>query len=698
MKNKNYLRFAIAILFLSLVGSAVFAQTPPEFTYQGSLKDGANAANGNYDFEIKLYNASTGGAPIGTRTRLNVPVTNGVFIVKLDFAGAAFNGDDRFLEIGVRLAGGGGYQQLLPRQQINHVPYSIRSVQANQADTATTATDALSLGGIAANQYVLTGDARLSDARPPTGGSTFYIQNNPLLQQAANFNINGNGIVGGNLTVDGTLNANLPAGDGSYIQNRTSQQTGIVNFNIQGSGTVGGTFHATGAINTFQYNLAGNRVLTAEGDNLFVGWGAGTNSAGSSNTFVGHNAGGTMGIFGSYNSFFGFSAGRLSNNSSNNSFFGYLAGEKTMGGFNAFFGALAGDDNTTGSSNSFFGSYAGTANTGGSRNAFFGTEAGYSNLNGDDNSFFGVSAGMNNTGGNRNSFFGRDAGRSNVGGIGNAFYGFEAGKNSTANFNTLFGSQAGNSNTTGERNVFVGNSAGTANLQGDRNAFFGTNAGDLNTSGFQNVFVGTNAGNTNTTGDNNTIIGAGADVGSSNLSYATAIGAGTVVTNSNTVVVGRSSDVVVVPGRLAFYEHVGGSGELCWEFLEGNSNYRLVALCASSLRYKTDVQTFTGGLDVVRRLRPITFNWKKSREHDLGFAAEEVAEIEPLLATYNKDGQVEGVKYGQITTVLVNAVNEQQAQIEAQGAQIERQRAEVEALKALVCAQNPTAGMCRPKE
>ena len=160
----------IAAIFVFGV-TVVFAQTPPEFTYQGSLKDGANAANGNYDFEIKLYNASTGGAPIGTRTRLNVPVTNGVFIVKLDFAGAAFNGDDRFLEIGVRLAGGGGYQQLLPRQQINHVPYSIRSVQANQADTATRAEDSLQLGGVAAAQFVLTQDTRLFDERTPSANS-----------------------------------------------------------------------------------------------------------------------------------------------------------------------------------------------------------------------------------------------------------------------------------------------------------------------------------------------------------------------------------------------------------------------------------------------------------------------------------------------------------------------------------------------
>jgi len=47
-----------------------------------------------------------------------------------------------------------------------------------------TATNASQLGGVAANQYVLTGDARLSDARGPTAGSTNCIQNGTTIQAA----------------------------------------------------------------------------------------------------------------------------------------------------------------------------------------------------------------------------------------------------------------------------------------------------------------------------------------------------------------------------------------------------------------------------------------------------------------------------------------------------------------------------------
>jgi hypothetical protein len=82
---------------------------------------------------------------------------------------------------------------------------------------------------------------------------------------------------------------------------------------------------------------------------------------------------------------------------------------------------------------------------------------------------------------------------------------------------------------------------------------------------------------------------------------------------------------------------------------------------------------------------------------DVGFAAEEVKEIAPLLATYNKDGQIESVKYGQITTVLVNAVKEQQAQISEQQRLIQQQQRQLEALKQVVCEGKPQAAICRDK-
>ena len=82
---------------------------------------------------------------------------------------------------------------------------------------------------------------------------------------------------------------------------------------------------------------------------------------------------------------------------------------------------------------------------------------------------------------------------------------------------------------------------------------------------------------------------------------------------------------------------------------------------------------------------------------DVGFIAEEVNRAEPLLSTFNDKGEIEGVKYAQITTVLVNSVKEQQTQIEQLQEQIKQQQAQIEALKNLVCSQNPTAAICPPQ-
>jgi hypothetical protein len=120
-----------------------------------------------------------------------------------------------------------------------------------------------------------------------------------------------------------------------------------------------------------------------------------------------------------------------------------------------------------------------------------------------------------------------------------------------------------------------------------------------------------------------------------------------------------------------------------------------ISTCSSSLRYKTNVTDFQGGLSLINRLRPIAFDWKADGEADLGLAAEEVAKVEPLLVIHNEKGEVEGVKYDRINVLLINAIKEQQAEIEAQQATNVRQQADIVALKKLVCADHPTAAVCR---
>ena len=600
-----------------------------EFTYQGSLKDNGFSANGNYDFEFRVFDALTGGNQIGSVvTRTGVAVSNGIFSVVLDF-GNGFPGADRFLEIRVRNTGSGGYTNLDPRQKISSAPYALKSLAAESATSANTAisatsatfattagsaTNASQLGGVAANQFVQTADPRLTDARTPTAGSGNYVQNTTSQQSASNFNISGTG------TVAGTLSG------------------GIVNANTQ-------------------FNIGGNRILSNSGiGNLFIGTGTGTVNTGTSNSFIGNLAGqaNTTGID---NSFFGRSVGLSNTSGSGNSFFGRNAGSSNLlGNGNSFFGMNAGTSNSNADDNSFFGSHAGEATTGGS------------------NSFFGTNAGKNNTG-CQNSFFGKDAGQSSSSLCANSFFGASAGKNNT-----------------GVNNSFFGNNAG-AFSSGGANAFVGVGAGSSNTSGSYNSFFGGNAGNGNSSGSNNTALGENADFGSSALIYATAIGSDAIVSASNTIALGRTdgSDRVRIYGRLAINTLAAAtSTNLCVNTLTDE-----VASCSSSIRYKTNVAAFNTGLSFVNRLRPVTFDWKESNENDLGLIAEEVEAINPLLVTYNKSGEVQGVKYDRLSVVFVNALKEQQAQIETQAAEIVKLKKDLESLKALLCSKKIDIKVCR---
>ena len=709
---------AFAFFICMFAGMSVQAQTT-EFVYQGQLQSSSAPATGSYDFEFLLFDALTGGSQIGsTLTRSSVAVANGIFSVKLDF-GSNYPGANRFLEIHVIQTGGGAFTPLTPRQAVSSAPYSVKSlnadtatnatnaVNAGNATTAATATNALSLGGVAASGYLQTngngsGLTNLNAANVATGTlvnarlgqiptaniadsavTSQKIATGQVVKSLNTLTDNVTLAAGSNISITptgNTLTIASTGGSGGGIQNQTTLQTGA-NFNIDGTGTANILNAQT------QYNIGGNRMLSNPGSqNLFAGVGAGAvNTTGDNNSFFGTSAG-LSNTRGQNNSFFGQSAGLSNTTGFSNVFVGVGAGySNTTGPFNSFFGESAGAQNTTGlnnsffgknaglfnltgSQNSFFGRYTGLNNTDGVDNAFFGASAGQANISGSANSFFGVSAGFNNTV-SGNSFFGRSAGFQNTTGIGNSFFGTQAGRdNSATNFNSFFGYQAGISNT------------------GANNSFFGGFAGAV-TTGDNNAFFGTSAGSSNVTGSANTLIGDFTDVGSGNLNHATAIGFGTTVTASNMVQIGRVALDTVAIGAFATPTAMT---PVCI------NNQGVFTNCtASSLSYKENVQPFRQGLNLIQRLRPVTFNWKEGRAPDLGLIAEDVAAVEPLLATHNSKGEVEGVKYTQLNVVLINAVKEQQAQIRQQQRQIDEQRKQIRGLTKIVCARKSKKGICR---
>jgi len=354
---------------------------------------------------------------------------------------------------------------------------------------------------------------------------------------------------------------------------------------------------------------------------------------------------------------------------------------------NLFVGESAGLANTSGQLNAFIGSEAGSANVTSTRNTYVGAQAGRL-ATGASNTFLGSGAGSSTTTGATSVFVGTGAGNGNTTGGDNVFIGAFTGQDSinTASDIVLVGANAGRANR-GAANTFVGSDAGRSNNTGTLNATLGFAAGDGLTSGSSNVFIGASSGASNTSGGANTLVGAFTDVGGATLTNATAIGSGAVAFASDTIVLGRAdgSDAVHVWGTLRVGLEGSGALDVC-----RNANFRLSS-CSSSLRYKSDVRAFARGLDVVERLRPIAFRWNDSGAADVGFAAEEVEAVEPLLATYGENGQLEGVKYKQITTVLVTAVQELRRENDAL-------RRETALLRAALCRAGLLVDGCEASE
>src|ERR1051325_6185239 len=212
--------FMLCVLIIITFGAAQtsFAQTTL-FTHQGKIEFDGVPANGQFDFQFKLFDSLSGGTQQGaTIEQLNLTVSNGDYKVNLDFGAAVFSGADRFLEVSSRLSGSSTYTTQTPRQQITSAPYAIRSLVATRAEGLA----ATCAGCVTSTQIQSVQGAQVSGTTPV---------------------------------------ASLPPGSPNYIQTTTSQQPSS-NFNISGNGIAGGTLSGNVVNATTQYNIGGLRVLS----------------------------------------------------------------------------------------------------------------------------------------------------------------------------------------------------------------------------------------------------------------------------------------------------------------------------------------------------------------------------------------------------------------------------------------------------
>jgi len=235
MKTIRLLLACAALSTLNLQLSTAFAQGTA-FTYQGVLSQSGAAVNGSNDLTFTLYNASSGGATVGTSNVFNdLVISNGLFTVTLNFGASAFDGTARWLEIAARPgASTGGYTNLAPRTPITPTPYAIYAGSANATNLVGTVQSA-NLSGVA----LLAGGNALTGNQTVTSGSVGIGTTSP----AKTLDVTGSasGVAsGGSIDPSVFVRLNNSATDGNLS---SSDLAGIgFGHNSTRQAIVGGTF------------------------------------------------------------------------------------------------------------------------------------------------------------------------------------------------------------------------------------------------------------------------------------------------------------------------------------------------------------------------------------------------------------------------------------------------------------------------
>jgi len=725
MSNQLRLLTMTVVVYLAC-SAAVLAQTTA-FTYQGKLSDGGTPANGTYDLQFKLYDALANGNLQGSPNTVTITgqqVTNGVFTVQVDFGPDAFPGAARFLEIAVKHPGDASFTPLTPRQPVTSTPYAMRSLRAEGIFFG--ADRVFGVTGTPLNPPTNTfAGLRAGESTTPHAGTLDGNHNSFFGNRAGRQNDLGAlnsffgsgagesnragksnsffGVSAGANNTSGNSNSSFGSAAGA---NNTSGLTnsffgasaGLSNT-VEQINTFLGAF-SDGAPGVSNATAIGSFAKVTQSNSLVLGSINGVNGA-DSNTNVGigttapsqrlHVVG--NGLFSGdltgnvVNATTQFNIGSeriLSNPGSDNLFAGAGAGTNNTGIENSFFGRVAGASNTVGSGNTFVGFEAGRENTTGSNNSIFGSRAArVFGANANFNSIFGHRAGEQNKG-SLNSFFGTGAGFSNQGGSSNTFVGHDAGNsNSTGSFNTVLGENADVTVSNITNATAIGSKA---QVSQSNSLVLGSINGVNNATADSKVGIGTTAPlgrlQVVTTNDTNPllvtawdsrhfVIGGSASSGGIGLSYDQTNNVGYISSLSpnvfwrNLVLQSGGGNVgigTIPDAKLSVNGTANKPGGGSWGSF-------------SDERLKNIKGGFATGLNAVMKLQPLRYEYKndnalnlKSEGEHIGFSAQAVQKIIPEAITTNDQGYLL-VNNDPIMWTMLNAIKEQQAQIETLSAQ-----------------------------
>ena len=272
------------------------------FTYQGRLNDGGSPATGIFDLRFTLYNASTAGTAVGgPLTNAAAGVTNGLFAVTLDFGAGVFNGDARWLEIGVRSNGAAAdFTVLSPRQPVLPVPYAI---MANSASNLLGTLPAARLTGGVANGQLANSSITVNAGSGLSGGGTVSLGGSTTLSNAGVLSVAGNsditastagGVVtlGDSATSNNVANTIVKRDPGGSFSAGSPTLNGNLAFPSSATIYSGGNrfLHSYGSGNLFAGPSAGNFTTTGYFNAAAGGYALCNNTSGSLNAAMGYNA------------------------------------------------------------------------------------------------------------------------------------------------------------------------------------------------------------------------------------------------------------------------------------------------------------------------------------------------------------------------------------------------------------------------
>ncbi len=355
-----------------------------------------------------------------------------------------------------------------------------------------------------------------------------------------------------------------------------------------------------------------------------------TYPAGSSNTFVGENAGNfTMSATSSVSSG-GHHISPPNAPLGGNTAVGFSAfASNTTGQHNTVMGTQALLSNTTGSFNTAIGYLSMFINTTGQLNVAVGDTSMSNNVTGSQNVAVGVSTFAS---GDNNVIIGYNAGNDgsqNIGIGASSLFNIESDQNVAIGYGTMAGSSSTNGN-----NVALGYQA-LFNVQGGFNIGIGSSAGN---------------GSTLATSDNNIYIA------NNGVDESGAIRIGTNGTHTACFIQGING---VTTGLAAVPVLVDGNGQL--------------GTVSSSIRFKHDINEMASDSEIIYQLNPVTFvfNNDSSGAKQYGLIAEEVDQVFPAIVVRDPNGEPATVQYQVLPVLMLNELIKHQAAIELQNAVIE---------------------------